>query len=156
MRHTAIAFSLLLTACAGIVQGPAPDPGPLPEVRAIVEAHGHGGFRSTFNGYPLTAAFRWQGNGELEFVYPPGTLYFDGDADFVVEPAPGETARARELVASGRVVILRAGRQGGLNPPGSVAARLSPPEAAPAPAPVEPEPKSPAGTDELDSPPASK
>jgi hypothetical protein len=119
-----------LSACslAPFVQpGPAPAPLPL-ELRYTANVKGEGDIRGTLGTAPVTAHYKWVGNGKVE-VRPFGIpiLYFSGDSTFIVEPLPEVAAQAMKDVQDGKVVIERDGVKGLLNPPGTIKPAFPPP-----------------------------
>ncbi len=128
MRHTVLVASLLLVGCQGarIVPGPAPTPAPLTLSAAVVlELHGSGSAQ-TFVGVdangkrvPFSALVEWSGNGKATGVLDASgaTLYLDGDASFLVTPAPNLEGEAQAAIDAGRIRITRDGKAGGLDQP---------------------------------------
>ena len=103
------------------------DPGnlaPVPEV--VVNASGEGDAQGRWGAAPITARFRWRGVGQIRLRSTAPFLVFDGDSAFVVEPIPYEEVQAQRDLAAGAVVIVRGGRLGPLNPPGSIDALRAP------------------------------
>ncbi len=128
MKNVVVALvaALVLAACTGIQRGvaPAPVPGAV-EVRVEASVDGSGvGPNVKIGGVPVTQLVKWRGRATVTaiatLVPPAATVYFDGDAEFVVEPVAGAEAQAVAANVRGELVIRRNGVAGALNAPGTI------------------------------------
>lgn len=133
MTRTRAALLLLALAIAlpGCVAGSSPTNGQTqPQVlaipRLVANVDGKGDAQVFLAQLPLTALFKVHGTYRIVAQPIPPYLTVDGEGDLVIEPMPGQEREAQQAVASGQVLVRRAGVAGLLNPPGTAAARAAP------------------------------
>lgn len=115
-----VAAGLLSLACSGVVKGPDPIPGQ--GFRAVSTGSGTNESQVLMNSAPLTALFKISGNYAITArLFPPPYLVIDGDINLVVEPVPGQEAKAQEALTLGHALIRRNGAPGWMNAPGTAA-----------------------------------
>ncbi len=142
MKYALAVAALLLAGCASSGQ----TPGPVVPVRAVGTVEGTAVGPQVFVGpIPMNALVRVTGKYSYTAQPFPPYLTIDGDYSIVVEPLPGREAEAQRAVATGAILIRRAGVAGSLNRTGTAAAMrdgpryLKPvPDTAPKPPPPPP------------------
>ena len=105
MRAIALTAALFLAGCtsAPVEEAPPPSWAYVPQV--VMDVSGKGQVYGRYLGRPITATFRVQGEYQIIGAPVPPYLSIVGDGSVVVEPLPGDTARANEDVVSGRVAV---------------------------------------------------
>ncbi len=118
MKHLILAACVVLTGCASGAGG-----GTLIPVKAVGSVSGDlSGPQVFIAGVPVNALLKVHGNLTYTVQPFPPYLTYDGDWNYIIEPAPGMDVEAQNAVLRGDVLIRHEGQPSTLNAPGSIAA----------------------------------